>query len=107
MDRQIANNGGLIEPSSATVMSENEYSTWINATAQAEHILALRAEKGKGRFRCCQRWACIRVIHEDELKRAVEDTEAARGAGKTLFRMYIKTLYLCSLKPLMPGKLRK
>ncbi len=88
-------------------MSKKQYFTWENADKQVARVRALRAEKGKDKYRCCQRWACIRVIPDDEMVRAVADAAAARDAAKQYFRMYLRALYLCSLKPLMPGKPRR
>lgn len=70
-------------------------------------VRELRATKGKNKFRCCQRWACIHAIPDDEVHRAVADAAVARDTSKQCFRMYVRTLFLCSLKPLIPGKSRK
>lgn len=83
------------------------YCTWKSANAQLAQVCALRTEKGIDNFRCCQRWACIRVISVDEMTRAIEDAAAACDACKQFFRMYVRSLYLNSLKSLTSGKPRK
>eukprot|EP00171_Calliarthron_tuberculosum_P005715 IDg5715t1 len=52
---------------------KKSYFTWENADAQVARVHELRTEKGKDKLRCCQRWACIRVIPDDEVRRAVAD----------------------------------
>lgn len=86
---------------------ENSYFSWENADAQVARVRTLRSEQGKDKFRCCQRWPFIRAIPDDDVVRAVADAAGARDADEQYFRMYVRTLYLCSLNPLIPGKPRK
>ena len=71
---------------------------------EAQHELIFRMRKGVGASSvCCRRWMCIRALQEDDINRALDDTAAMRDAGTRAFRMYVRTLYLCSLKVLQPG----
>eukprot|EP00171_Calliarthron_tuberculosum_P001785 IDg1785t1 len=78
---------------------------WEDKEAQHALIFRMRVGNDEGST-CCRRWMCIRVLHEEDINRALDDTAAMRDAGPHVFRMYVRTLFLCSLKLLEPSAQR-